>query len=162
MEENIKVAAAFFGISAGYLFGGWDVFLKLLLILVIADWVTGWVAAAMRGELRSRVAFFGSLRKVVVFGVVYIAHVIDIALNLTIFQDAVVFFYIANELLSVTENLGKMGVPIPDILKNAVHIFQSKNKAVENPQLIDEAQPVSVIEEKQEEEANDVHNETVR
>ena len=60
-----------------------------------------------------------------------------------------IFFYLANELLSVIENAGKMGLPMPNILRNAVHIFESKSTPPENPMLIDEAQPEAVKETKE-------------
>lgn len=153
--QIIRVVSTFAGALVGYAFGGWSVIINLLVLLVIVDWLTGWAAAWMRGELKSRVGFNGIIRKVAIFFVVTIAHFIDQALgNINFFQDAVIFFYLANELLSVTENLGKMGVPMPEILRNAIHIFESKGKVEENPQLIAEAQPEIVKKEKEEEEIN--------
>ncbi|WPP40429.1 phage holin family protein [Paenibacillus hunanensis] len=143
--QIIKIVSTAFGGAAGYLFGGWDVLINLLLLLVVVDWLSGWAAAWMRGELKSRVGFKGIIRKVTIFVVVAIAHFIDQALgSLRYFQDAVVFFYLANELLSVIENMGKMGLPMPDILRNAVQIFESKKTPQENPNLIEEAQPEAV------------------
>ncbi len=143
--QIIKIVSTAFGGAAGYLFGGWDVLINLLLLLVVVDWLSGWAAAWMRGELKSRVGFKGIIRKVTIFVVVAIAHFIDQALgSLRYFQDAVVFFYLANELLSVIENMGKMGLPMPDILRNAVQIFESKKAPQENPNLIEEAQPEAV------------------
>lgn len=143
--QIIKIVSTAFGGAAGYLFGGWDVLINLLLLLVVVDWLSGWAAAWMRGELKSRVGFKGIIRKVTIFVVVAIAHFIDQALgSLRYFQDAVVFFYLANELLSVIENMGKMGLPMPDILRNAVQIFESKKAPLENPNLIEEAQPEAV------------------
>ncbi len=148
--QIIKVVSTAYGAAVGYLFGGWDVLINLLLVLVIVDWFSGWAAAWMRGELKSRVGFKGIIRKVAIFVVVAIAHFIDQALgSLHYFQDAVIFFYLANELLSVIENAGKMGLPMPNILRNAVHIFESKSTPPENPMLIDEAQPEAVKEIKE-------------
>ncbi len=153
-EQIIKGAAAAAGAVVGFLFGGMSEMTILLLVLVIVDWATGWAAAWTRGELKSRVGYFGIVRKVAIFAVVAIAHLIDGVLgDLHMFRDAVVFFYLANELLSVVENLGKMGVPMPPIIRDAVHIFQSKTKIEENPQLIPEAQPEAVKIEKAEEAA---------
>lgn len=149
-----KAVAAAIGAVAGYLFGGLTMLINLLLVLVVVDWLTGWTAAWMRGELRSRVGFNGIVRKVALFAVVAIAHLIDGVLgDMHMFRDAVVFFYLANELLSVVENLGKMGVPMPPIIRDAVHIFESKTKVEPNPQLIPEAQPEIVKQEIAAEEA---------
>ncbi|MCQ4086684.1 phage holin family protein [Saccharibacillus sp. JS10] len=130
--------------------------IALLLVLVTIDWATGWAAAWLRGELRSRTGFLGILRKVAMFTVVAIAHLIDTVLgDLHIFRDAVVFFYLANELLSVIENMGKIGVPMPDFLRNAVQIFQSKSNPTENVQLISKEQPELIKSEKEREESSE-------
>ncbi|MEJ8306676.1 phage holin family protein [Saccharibacillus sacchari] len=150
----IKGAAGAVGAVVGFLFGGLSMLINLLLILVVVDWLTGWAAAWMRGELRSRVGFNGIVRKVAIFAVVAIAHLIDGVLgDMHTFRDAVIFFYLANELLSVVENMGKMGVPMPPIIRNAVHIFENRTKVEENPQLIPEAQPEAIKVEKAEAQA---------
>lgn len=153
--QIIKIVSTAFGGAAGYLFGGWDVLINLLLLLVVVDWLSGFGAAWMRGELKSRIGFKGIIRKVTIFVIVAVAHFIDQALgSLRYFQDAVIFFYLANELLSVIENVGKMGLPMPDILRNAVQIFESKQTPPENPNLIIEAQP-EAVKEKISEKADD-------
>lgn len=131
MGEKIEIL--FKSLSAGaligYTFGGWTVLLTLLLILVVADWLSGWAAAWMNGELKSRVGYYGIARKVGIFVMVMIAHLIDVVLgNAHYFRDIVIFFYLANELLSVVENLGRMGLPIPNVILSAVKIFETKSE----------------------------------
>lgn len=134
----IKIVSATVGAGAGYIFGGWGILVNLLLILVVVDWLTGWAAAWIKHELRSRVGFEGIARKVAIFLVVTIAHFIDVALGGTGYiKDAVIFFYLANELLSVIENVGRMGVSMPGVLLNAVKIFESRSEVPENPNLPD-------------------------
>lgn len=136
LTHIFKGAAAGVGAIAGYLFGGWNIMIHLLFIFVVVDWLTGWIAAWVRGELRSRIGYHGIARKVVIFLIVVVAHFIDVALgNLHYFQDAVIFFYLANELLSVIENVGRMGVPMPDVLRNAVKIFESRSESPKNPNM---------------------------
>ncbi|WP_068505705.1 phage holin family protein [Paenibacillus kribbensis] len=138
LTQIIKGAAAGFGAVAGYLFGGWNIMIHLLFIFVIADWLTGWAAAWINGELKSRKGYYGTARKVAIFLIVVVAHFIDVALgNLNYFQNAVIFFYLANELLSIIENVGRMGVPMPDVLRNAVKIFESRSQAPKNPNMSD-------------------------
>ncbi|CAM3494005.1 phage holin family protein [Saccharibacillus brassicae] len=150
-EHIIKGTAAAVGAVVGCLLGGLNVMVTLLLVLIIVDWATGLAAAWVRGELRSRVGYFGIVRKAAIFVVVAVAHLVDQALgDLHMFRDAVIFFYLANELLSVIENVGKMGVPMPPILRDAVRIFESRTKPEENPQLIPEAQPEIVKADKAE------------
>lgn len=136
LTQIIKGAAAGFGAVAGYLFGEWSVMIHLLFILVIADWLSGWAAAWINGELKSRKGYYGIARKVAIFLIVVVAHFIDVALgNLNYFQNAVIFFYLANELLSIIENVGRMGVPMPDVLRNAVKIFESRSQVPKNPNM---------------------------
>lgn len=139
MSGVIKMVSAAVGAGAGYLYGGWGILINILLIFVVVDWLTGWAAAWIKHELRSRVGFEGIARKAAIFLVVTISHFVDIIVTggTGIIQDAVIFFYLANELLSITENLGRMGVPMPDTLRNAVKIFESKSEVPSNPNLPD-------------------------
>lgn len=130
MEERahaIKAGAATIGVVVGYLWGEWTVMLKALLILVCIDWLTGWAAAWIHGELRSRKSYIGIAKKVSIFLLVTVAHVIDTVLGeMHYLRDAVVFFYLANELLSICENAGRMGMPMPPVLRNAIEVLESK------------------------------------
>ncbi|GGN99000.1 phage holin family protein [Saccharibacillus kuerlensis] len=104
----------------------------LLLVMASVDWAAEGAAAWVRGKLRTRICFVGLMRKVAIFAVVAIAHMIDEVLgDLHIFRDAVVFFYLANELLSIIGNMSKIGVPMPEILHSIVRIFQSKSYPIE-------------------------------
>lgn len=119
--------AAFFGAVTGYFFGGWTVAMNALLVLVIIDFVTGWAVAWMRGELRSMKGYIGIAKKVGIFLLVTVAHLIDSVLgDMHYLRDAVVFFYIINELLSIIENYGKMGFKVPDALIRAVAVLEEK------------------------------------
>ncbi|MEC0239248.1 phage holin family protein [Paenibacillus dokdonensis] len=124
----IKMFSTAFGAVTGYFFGGWGVLMHLLLILVAVDWFTGWIAAWSSGELMSRRGFYGIARKVAIFLMVTVAHFVDLVLgNLKYFQNAVIFFYLANELLSIIENAGRMGLPIPKVFQQAIEILNSKS-----------------------------------
>ncbi len=104
--------------------------------MVIIDFFTGWAAAWINGQLKSRQGYYGVFRKVTVFLMITVAHLIDGILgDAHYFRDAVVFFYLANELLSIIENVGRMGVPMPDVLRNAVKIFESRSQAPTNPNI---------------------------
>ncbi|MDP4096876.1 phage holin family protein [Paenibacillus sp. P96] len=137
IDQIIKGLAG--GAMIGYFFGGWTTMLALLWWMVIIDFFTGWAAAWINGDLKSRVGYYGIARKVAIFLMVGMAHMIDQILGGShYFRDAVIFFYLANELLSVIENVGRMGVPMPAVLSNAVKIFESKSgeqKKEENHEL---------------------------
>lgn len=127
MENWFKPVVAVSGAAASYLFGGWSALLSILLTFVVLDYVSGVAAAAKEGRLRSDVGLWGIARKVAIFAVVAVAHLVDSALgDAHLFRDAAVFFYLANELLSITENLGRVGAPIPPVVQRAVEILRGK------------------------------------
>lgn len=132
MFENIyKIGATMIGAIVGYLWGGWSTLLGVLLAFVIIDYMTGLLAAGSEGKLSSAIGFKGIARKVVIFLLVAVAHLIDVSLggNNDIFRDATIFFYIANELISIIENAGRAGLPVPEKLSNAVEVLRgNKNE----------------------------------
>lgn len=128
MDHIFKTVVSIGGVLASYLFGGWGALLGILLAFVIIDYITGFIAAGAEGKLSSEVGFKGIAKKILIFVLVAVAHLLDEALggNNNIFRDAVIFFYLANELLSIIENAGRAGLPIPEVLKNAVEILKGK------------------------------------
>lgn len=134
LDIIFKSIVAGAGAVAGYLYGGWDTLLQVLLIFVIVDYLTGIIAGGTNGKLNSKVGFRGILKKVLIFIIVAVAHWVDVAVgvalgeDVAIFRNATIFFYLANELLSITENAGQMGVPIPEKLLNAVEVLKGKSK----------------------------------
>ena len=115
-------------LAVSYFYGGWSSLLALLLALVIIDYLTGIAAAAKDRQLKSSIGFQGIARKVLIFTMVAIAHMVDVTLgNGNLFRDATIFFYLANELISIIENAGRLGLPVPDVMKKAVELFQAKD-----------------------------------
>ncbi|MPW25941.1 holin [Alkalibaculum sp. M08DMB] len=121
-----KTFVAVFGTLVTYLFGGWSSLLTILLAFVVIDYVTGWMAAGIGGKLSSSVGFKGIAKKVLIFGIVAIANLVDKALGTEIILTATIYFYLANELLSILENAGNAGIPIPPVITNAVQILNDK------------------------------------
>ena len=106
----------------GYFLGGCDGLLIALIVFVVADYITGIMCAVTDRKLNSEVGFKGICRKVIIFMLVTIAHVIDVTVIATgsVLRTAVTFFYLANEGLSVTENAAHLGLPIPETLKEVL------------------------------------------
>lgn len=126
-----KTVAAGGGASASYLLGGWSALLGVLATFVVVDYLTGLLAAAIEGKLSSKVGFIGIAKKVCIFAMVAIAHQVDVALgNAHVFRDATTFFYLANELVSILENSGRIGLPVPEPIKRAVDVLKSKGGEV--------------------------------
>ena len=107
---------------------------RSMLVFVILDYLTGIAAAGMSGKLESNVGMFGIARKVFIFAMVSVAHLVDGVLgDGHLFRDAVAFFYIANELLSIIENGGKLGAPIPPVIRQAIEVLKGKGGTGELP-----------------------------
>lgn len=127
MDTFIKTTVAIGGAAASFLWGGWSSLLNILLAFVVIDYISGLSAAGKEGKLNSEVGMWGIAKKVAIFAVVAIAHLVDTAMgDAHLFRDAAIFFYLANELLSVTENLGRIGVPIPSVIQKAVEVLRGK------------------------------------
>lgn len=110
-----------------YLFGGVK-FLDLLVLLMMVDIITGIMKAIKDKRLRSRTALFGYARKIGIFGVIILANIIDKILGLNgAVAIATVLFYIANEGLSIIENLAQIGVKVPKIISDKLHVIESED-----------------------------------
>lgn len=103
----------------GYFLGGCDGLLYALVVFVVVDYITGVMCAINNKTLSSAVGFKGICRKVLIFLLVGIANVLDVQVIGTgsVLRTAVIFFYISNEGISLLENAGHLGLPIPDKVK---------------------------------------------
>lgn len=130
METIFKSIIAVIGAIVTFLLGGWSPLLQVLVIFIIVDYILGFLVAAVYGKLNSEIGFKGIAKKVIIFALVAIAYSIDrIMGDGTLIRDAVIFFYLANELLSILETVGKTNLPIPDVLRKAVEKLNSKSKS---------------------------------
>lgn len=122
------------------LFGGWDSALTTLIIFMAIDYLTGLIVAGVfhasgkseTGALESRAGWKGLCRKGMTLLIVLVAVRLEIAVGTSFIKDAVVIGYIANEALSIVENAGLMGLPIPEVVRRAVDVLKKKNEAVRN------------------------------
>lgn len=118
----LKAAAAALGGIAAYLWGPWDTLIIVLVVCVALDYVTGITKAAILKQLDSAVGFRGLFKKLFIFALVALATMLDRIVpdaNGAV-RAAVMIFYIANEGLSILENAGEMGLPLPSALKKAL------------------------------------------
>lgn len=133
LAVTFKTILSALGAFVGYVWGGWTMSLQVLTALIVLDYVLGVIGGYVQGKLSSSVGFKGIAKKVAIFLFIAVAHFVDMAIgNGSIVQDAVTFFYIGNELLSIVENGGKVGIPVPNALKNAIELLKEKNDGTDN------------------------------
>lgn len=122
--------ATFAGIGGvlGWFFGGLDGFMWALIVFVLVDYLTGVTAAAIKRELSSEIGAKGIAKKVFEFLLVGVANVLDrqILKNGAALRTLVIFFYVANEGLSIVENCTRIGLPVPKVLKKLLKQLKEK------------------------------------
>lgn len=119
------------------LFGGFDAALVTLLIFMGIDYVTGLVVAGVfhaskktpNGTLESRAGWKGLCRKGVTLLVVLVACRLDLVMGSNFIRDAVVIAFIANETISIIENAGLMGIPVPAVIAKAIEVLKQKSES---------------------------------
>lgn len=114
----------------GWFLGGLDGFLYALIIFVIVDYITGVMVAIINRELSSEIGARGIFKKLLIFILVGIAHIIDSRLigDGSVIRTAVIFFYLSNEGISLMENASRIGLPIPQKLKDVLAQLHGKGE----------------------------------
>lgn len=137
MEHIKSVVCGIVGVLGGSiasLFGGWDTSLKTLIIFMIVDYITGFIVAAVfkrssktdTGGLESYTGWKGICRKGVTLLIVLVAYQLDLVVGVNWIRDTVVIAFILNEVISITENAGLMGIKLPAPIINAIDILRKK------------------------------------
>lgn len=132
--EGLCAAVGIVGGFIASLFGGWDDALMTLIIFMAIDYVTGLLVAGVfhnsnktkEGSLESRAGFKGLCRKGMALLIVLVGARLDMTIGSNIIRDACVVGIITNEVISIIENAGLMGVPVPAILVNSIEILKKK------------------------------------
>jgi toxin secretion/phage lysis holin len=132
MEQERTILQWIFTLGATalhFLFGGWSLPLQILVAVVIIDYITGLSAAFVGKRLDSRIGSKGIVKKVGYFILVALAHLLDRGTGMAapVLQTATIWFLVANEGISITENLGEIGVPIPDRLRQALAVLRDRH-----------------------------------
>ena len=136
MKNLVCTSIGMVGAAVSTIFGGWSEALTTLLICMVIDYITGLVVAGVfhnspkseTGALESNAGLKGLFRKAAMLLFVLIGHRLDLAVGTTYIRDAVCIAFIANEVLSLVENAGLMGVPIPEVLTNAIDVLKNKEE----------------------------------
>lgn len=125
---SIQLGLSAAGAYVGYFLGGWDGFLYALVTFVVIDYITGLMVAILDKKLSSDIGFRGIFKKVLIFVMVGIGHIFDAHLigDGSALRTAVIFFYISNEGISILENSSRIGLPIPQKIKDILGQLHSK------------------------------------
>ena len=139
MKEGICTLIGVIGSAFAGAFGGWDTALVTLVIFMGADYVSGLIVAGVfkqsskteSGALESHAGWKGLCRKCMTLMLVLVAHMLDLVIGATYIRDAVCIAFITNETISIIENAGLMGIPIPAVITKAIDILQRKSESEE-------------------------------
>jgi toxin secretion/phage lysis holin len=127
-EFSFNALVAGIGAAVSAWLGGWDIALTLLVALMVLDYITGFLGAVKQERVNSNTMFWGGIRKGLILAVVVVAVLLDelVGNPEPILRTLVIYFYVAREGLSVTENLGKLGVPLPPMIVRVLEQLQTK------------------------------------
>ena len=139
MKNILCTAAGAVGSFIASLFGGWDTGIGTLVLFMCIDFLSGLVVAGIfkkstkteTGALESKAGFKGLCRKCMTLLFVLIAYRLDLAIGTNYIRDAVIIGFMANELISIVENAGLMGLPLPAILVKAIDVLKKKAEVTE-------------------------------
>ena len=135
MKEGICTGVGVVGAFIASLFGGWDAGLMTLIIFMAIDYISGLLVAGVfhnskkteSGTLESRAGWKGLCRKGVALLVVLVAHRLDLVIGVDYIKTATVIAFIVNEAISIIENAGLMGLPMPKAVTKAIEVLKNKS-----------------------------------
>ena len=134
MKVSILTIIGTIGGIISYAFGGWDTALTTLIVFMAIDYITGLIVAGVfhkspktkSGALESKAGWKGLCRKGTTILIVLIACRLDLIIGTSFVRDAVIIAYIVNETISIVENAGLMGIPIPGVITRAIEVLKKK------------------------------------
>ena len=128
MKETICIIISGIVTELVYLLGGWDVALQCLIIAIALDYVSGLIKAWHTKTLSSRIGFRGLVKKVGYLLIVMLAVLIDrVTGNSGAIRTLVIYYFVANEGLSIIENLSVTNIPIPKVIKKALKALKKES-----------------------------------
>lgn len=131
MQSLIKSVVSFIATTLMYLLGGWDIALQSLIIVIILDYLTGIAKSYVTKKLNSSIGFKGIVKKLSMFCIVAIAVIVDRSIGQSgMIRTLIIYYLVANEGLSIIENLGEMNIVVPEFLKERLEQLKDKDKEV--------------------------------
>ncbi|WII36254.1 phage holin family protein [Paenibacillus thiaminolyticus] len=134
-EKIVNSSIGFIGGLMSYMYGGESSLLEFLALLALMDYISGYAASVMEAArgmpqagLSSKKGFAGLAKKGLMFVVVLLAHRADVALESDFLMYGAIWFYISNEVISIAENYGRIGLPLPPQIKQIIAILKTKEQ----------------------------------
>ena len=139
MKDIVCTITGIAGSIVAGLFGGWTSAMTTLLIFMSIDYISGLAVAGVfkkssktdTGALESRAGWKGLCKKCMIMVFVLIGHRLDVDLGFDYIKNAVCIGFMANELISIVENAGLMGIPVPAVIKNCIDVLKEKAEVEE-------------------------------
>lgn len=128
MENVIKIIGSAILTIATFLFGDISIPLEVLMFCIVVDFISGMVKAYVVGDLNSHTGFKGIFKKVGYLVIVALAYQIDKLTGTEVIKTTVIYFFVVNEALSILENWGKIGLPIPPVLIDKIEQLKGKEE----------------------------------
>lgn len=130
MKEQFNFVVAGISTICTWIFGGWDMALYILILFMVIDYITGVIKSYLTKELSSNIGFNGLVRKTTIFLVLFVAVGVDRILNNDnwIFRTLTCYFFVANEGISIIENVAVIGIPVPKKLIEALKQLKGEDE----------------------------------
>ena len=140
IQDYVCIAAGVVGTFLVKALGGWDESLTALMVFMTIDYITGVMVAAVfqnspkteSGGIESKAGWQGLCRKCVTLLFVIIAHYLDLMLNVDYVRNGVIIGFLTNELISIVENAGLMGIPLPPVITKALDVLKNQKGVKKN------------------------------
>lgn len=128
--DKMKFITAWLAVLGGFLLGDFDGLMWALITFVVLDYLTGVLAAAVKKQLSSQVGARGIAKKLLMFVIIIIANIVDVQVigSSHVLRSVTIMFYIANESISILENAGSLGVPIPKKILSVLEQLKDKQE----------------------------------
>lgn len=129
LTDAVNGSVAITGTVVTFLFGGWDIALNSLIVLMAVDYATGLMKGYIKKDLSSATSAKGLFKKIIIMLILIMAVALDrmIGTGEHMFRTLVCFFYISNECLSIIENATELGVPVPQQIQDALEQLKNNN-----------------------------------
>lgn len=127
MKTYISTCFSFIATGFMWLVGGFDVVFKTLAIIMVLDYITGVISAIYKKKVNSKIGFKGILKKSLYFVVIILASLLDRLLNQDIIRYVVIYFFVANDGISIIENIAKCNVKLPNKLLEILEQLKNEN-----------------------------------